>query len=111
MIQVISAYFLWLRLVSSWKRLGNLYYNFIYLSRIETLSGYKGSAVSPLVIIRLASTKANSYSNFVTHSFTDYTTRRANEMASKWSYRNQNSSDQVKFEIVIKGKERKFSSS
>ena len=81
------------------------------MSRIETLSGYKGSAVSHLVIIRLASTKANSYSNFVTHSFTDYTTRRANEMASKWSYRNQNSSDQVKFEIVIKGKERKFSSS
>ena len=62
LIQVISAYFLWLRLVSSWERLGSLYYNCIYLSRIGTLSGSKGTVVSHLVIIRLANTKANSYS-------------------------------------------------
>ena len=48
-------------------RLGSLWYNRIYWSRFETLSSYKRSAISDLVIIRLACTKANSYSNFVTH--------------------------------------------
>ena len=48
-------------------RPGSLWYNWIYWSRFETLSGYKSSAISHLVIIRLAFTKANSYSNFVTH--------------------------------------------
>ena len=48
-------------------RLGSLWYNCIYWSRFETLSSYKSSAISDLVIIHLACTKANSYSNFVTH--------------------------------------------
>ena len=48
-------------------RLGSLCYNRIYWSRFETLSSYKRSAISDLVIIRLACMKANSYSNFVTH--------------------------------------------
>ena len=48
-------------------RLGSLWYNYIYWSRFETLSSYKSAAISHLVIIRLACTKANSYSNFVTH--------------------------------------------
>ena len=48
-------------------RLGTLWYNRIYWLRFETLSSYKRSAISDLVIIRLACTKANSYSNFVTH--------------------------------------------
>ena len=47
-------------------RLGSLWYNCIYWSSFETLSSYKSSAISDLVIIRLACTKANSYSNFVT---------------------------------------------
>ena len=47
-------------------RLGSLWYNCIYWSRFETLSGYKSSAISDLVIIRLACAKANSYNgNFV----------------------------------------------
>ena len=46
-------------------RLGSLWYNCIYWSRFETLSSRKSSAISDLVIIRLACTKANSYSNFV----------------------------------------------
>ena len=38
--------------------------------------------------------------------FTNYTTRRANRMASKWSYKDQNSSYRVNFsEILIKGKD------
>ena len=48
-------------------RLGSLWYNCLYWLRFETLSSYKSSAVSDLVIIRLACTKANSYSDFVTH--------------------------------------------
>ena len=48
-------------------RLGTLWYNRINWSRFETLSSYKRSAISDLVILRLACTKANSYSNFVTH--------------------------------------------
>ena len=48
-------------------RLGSLWYNCIYWSRFETLSSYKSSAISDLVIIHLACTKANSYSNFITH--------------------------------------------
>ena len=50
-------------------RLGSfsLWYNCIYWSRFETLSSYKSSAISDLVIICIASTKENSYSNFVTH--------------------------------------------
>ena len=48
-------------------RLGSLWYNCIHWSRFETLSSDKSSAISDLVIIRLACTKANSYSNFVTH--------------------------------------------
>ena len=47
-------------------RLGSLWYNCIYWSMFGTLSSYKSSAVSPLAIIRLACTKANGYSNFVT---------------------------------------------
>ena len=39
-------------------RPGSLWYNWIYWSRFETLSGYKSSAISHLV--------TNSYSNFVT---------------------------------------------
>lgn len=47
-------------------RLGSLWYSCIYWSRFETLSaGYKSSAISHLVIIRLVCTKANSCSNFV----------------------------------------------
>ena len=47
-------------------RLGSLWYSCIYWSRFETLSaGYKSSAISHLVIIRLVCTKVNSYSNFV----------------------------------------------
>ena len=47
-------------------RLGSLWYSCIYWSRFETLSaGYKSSAISHLVIIRLVCTKANSYSNFI----------------------------------------------
>ena len=47
-------------------RLGSLWYNCIYWTNFETLSVYKSSAMPHLVIIRLACTKANSYSNFVT---------------------------------------------
>ena len=46
-------------------RLGSLWYNCIYWLIFETLYSYKISAISDLVIIRLACTKANSYSNFV----------------------------------------------
>ena len=42
----------------------SLWYNCICWSRSETLSGYKSSAVSHPVIIRLACSKATSYSNF-----------------------------------------------
>ena len=48
-------------------RLCSLWYSCIYWSRFKTLSGCKSSAISDLVIIRLACTKANTYSNFVTH--------------------------------------------
>ena len=48
-------------------RPGSLYFNYICWSRFETLSGYKSSAISHPAIIRLACTKANGYSNFVTH--------------------------------------------
>ena len=48
-------------------RLGSSWYNCMYWSRFETMSSYKSSAISHLVIIRLACTKANSSSNFVTH--------------------------------------------
>ena len=51
----------------SWFGPGSLWYNCICWSRFETLTGYKSSTISHLVIIRLACTKANSYSNFVTH--------------------------------------------
>ena len=50
-------------------KLRSLWYNCIYLSNFETLSNYINSAVMQnLVIIRLISTKANSYSNFITCS-------------------------------------------
>ena len=48
-------------------RLGSLWYNYIYWSRFETLSSYKMSAISHLVVNRLACTKVNSYSKFFTH--------------------------------------------
>ena len=48
-------------------RPGSLYFNCICWSRFETLTGYKSWAISHPVIIRLACTKANGYSNFVTH--------------------------------------------
>ena len=49
-------------------RLGSLWYNCIHWSRFETLSSYKLLLLrADLVITRLACTKANSYSNFVTH--------------------------------------------
>lgn len=47
-------------------RLGSSWYNWIYWSNFETLSDYKSSAMPHLYIIRLACTKTNSYSDFLT---------------------------------------------
>ena len=47
-------------------RLGSSWYNWIYWSNFETLSDYKSSAMPRLYIIRLACTKTNSYSDFLT---------------------------------------------
>ena len=48
-------------------RLGSSWYNCIYWSNFETLlADYESSSMKHMIIIRLACTKANSYSNFFT---------------------------------------------
>ena len=54
------------------------------------------------MICSLHQSKSNCCSvNFT--GFTNYKTRRANEMASEWSYKNQNSSYRGKFPWNLKG--------